>query len=111
MPTVAAGPYAGLGEEIGEGRRAAAVLAEQAKRRIEPDVEIDRGRARWALVLRAGKKQRLASRHEDHERFLEARIEAGQEGEVGEVLAVGIDDRRSKSRRADALGEAAKRAA
>ena len=101
----AAGPYAGLGEEIGEGRRAAAVLAEQAERRIEPDVEVDCRRAGGALILRAGKKHRLPPRHEDHERFFEARIEAGQKGEVGEVLAVGIDDRGSKSRCVDAFGE------
>ena len=45
-----------------------------------------------AVALVADEDRRVAVRPDDQERLLEARVEAGQVGEVGAVLAVGVDD-------------------
>ena len=92
-----AGSDARVGKELGKRRRAAPILSEQAERWIKPDVEADRRRVCSALVLRPGEEHWIAARYEDQQRFLEARIEAGQKSEIGEVLPVGIDRRRRKS--------------
>ena len=88
-----------------------AVLPEQAEGRIEPDVEGDRRGAAGALVLRPGQEHRLAARHEDQQRLLEARVEAGRPGEIGEVLAVAIDDERRSPPPRRGSASRAKRAA
>ena len=69
-----------------------AVLPEQAEGRIELHVDVDRRSAGGPLVLRSRQDHGIAPGSDDQQRFLEARIEAGEVGEIGEMLAVGIDD-------------------
>jgi hypothetical protein len=85
---------AGIAQHLLEGRRLAAVLAQQAEGRIEPRLNLDGGTGGAGEVLRSGEQRRWAVRHHDQQCLLEARVEAGDVGEIGGVLAIRIDDQR-----------------
>ena len=91
-PTAPALRHAMGGEDVGERRRLPTVLPEEAERRIEHHLEVERRDRRIALVFRSGDEDRAFPLFDDQERFLEARLEPGKIGDVGEVFPVGIDD-------------------
>ena len=91
------GGEAGGAQQGVERRRLAAILAHQAEGRVEDGLNLDRGRGGAAEVFGPGEQGRRGAGDDDEERFLEARVEAGEVSEVGAMLAVGIDQRRVKA--------------
>ena len=92
----AAGADALVAEDLGERPRPVARLARQAEVLEQMAAHRQRrgaGHAR-STRCRRGSPGR-PSGADDEDRLLEARVEAGQVGEVRAVLAVGVDDERS----------------
>ena len=85
------GPHPGIAQHLFESGRLGAILSEEAKGRIEPGLDVDPRAFRPAKILRSGEQGRRLIGSDDKERLLEARIKAGQPGEIGRVLPVRID--------------------
>ena len=72
------------------GSRSVARLARQAEVLEEVPAHRERGGAGHAVALVSDEDGRLVGRPDDEQRLLEPRVEAGQVGEVGAVLAVRV---------------------
>src|SRR5687767_10868928 len=80
----------GLGDDIPESRGAGALLAQQAEGWIQPDLNCDHRSLCRTQIFWPDQEQWIASRADDEERLLEARIETREPLEIGEMFAVGI---------------------
>ena len=70
-----------------------AVLAHQAQALRDDDLEAGKaGDGRIALQFVAGEEDAFVLGPQQQEGLLEARLEAGEEGDIAEMLAVGVDD-------------------
>ena len=92
-PTRLPGRDALVGEDLGQRPRPIARLAGQAEV-LEQDAahRQRRGAGRPAALVPDEDRRVAVGRARRRERLLEARVEAGQPGEVGAVLAIGVDD-------------------
>jgi hypothetical protein len=82
----------GITQDNGKRDVAGIRLADQAELRQPDDVDLERHHPGPRDVLVADDKSRRVIRHQDQQRLLPARVEAGEVGHVREVLAVGVDD-------------------
>jgi hypothetical protein len=79
-------------QDLGERPRAIAWLPGQAQVLEALPPHRQRRGARQAVTLVADQDRRIVVRSDEEHGFLEAWVEAAQVGEVGAVLAVGVDD-------------------
>ena len=103
---MAAGTDALLGQDLGQRSGSVAWLARQAEVLEPVSSHRQRGRAGRAPALVADQDRRIAVRADDEERFLEARIEAGEEREVRAVLAIGVHEQPIQARSVRSLAQA-----
>src|SRR3954453_9290991 len=81
-----------ISEDGFEARRPCSILTEQAEGLAENKLKSLKPGARGVVVAFIADDEELAPlRPRQEQRLLEARIEAGEKGYVGDVLAIGID--------------------
>ena len=81
-----------LADDPAQRPRVAARLPEQAQLLQELDADAEPLVRQIARALVADEQQPIAALRDEQQRFLEARIEAGEELEAGGVFTVGVDD-------------------
>ena len=98
-PSLATGPgaaHASLGQQAAQWPAVGPGLVDQAEALVPDHLDPGRHHRRIGDALVAHEQHRRPARHEDEQRLLEPGVEAGQVGQVGEVLPVGVDEQRVK---------------